>query len=87
MKPVFVSLLSVAAAFSQTTTVTQSVLDATGNPANGTVLIRLSAACESGSTYVSVRTIRVSFTGGNFSIALVPNDTCVPAGTQLPGGT
>jgi hypothetical protein len=85
MKIIF-GLLYVAS-MSAATTVTQSVVGPDGQPAAGQALIRISAACKSGSTYVGQRTISVKFTSvvpsgqaNNFSVPLVPNDTCVVAG-------
>lgn len=63
------------------TTVSQTVVGPDGLPANGQALIRISAACRSGSDYVGDRTIQVKFTG-TFSVNLVPNDTCRPSGTS-----
>ena len=68
--------------FAQTTTVTQAVTGPDGNPGNGTVSFRVTAACVSGSNYVGAQTTFTTFLAGAFSFGLVPNDTCVPAGTS-----
>jgi len=68
--------------FGATTTLTQTVVNPDGTPASGTVYIRPSAACQSGSDYVGNQTVSVTFSGGAFSVSLVPNDTCVPSGTS-----
>lgn len=65
-----------------TTTVSQHVVNPDGTDASGTAFIRITAACKSGATYVGDKTVAVKFTGGAFSVSLVPNDTCVPAGTS-----
>ena len=79
-----------ASMFGATTTVTQPVIGPDGLPASGQALIRISAACKSGDTYVGQRTIPVKFNAtppagqaNNFSVPLVPNDTCVVSG-QTP---
>lgn len=92
MRKVFCMLLLAAPGWAALTTVTQSVKAPDGTPASGTVYIRISAACNSGSDYIGDKTLTVKFTNGAFSAHLVPNDTCDPAGTsysvswQLTGG-
>jgi len=88
LKRLLLFLIS-APLFGASTTVTQSVVGPDGQPAAGQALIRISAACKSGTIYVGDRTIAVKFTAAtpqgqanNFSVALVPNDACVPAGTS-----
>src|SRR5580700_1753523 len=68
------------------TTVTRTVVDRDGALATGTAYIRISAPFVSGSSYVTAQTRAVRFTAGNFSVSLVPNDTCVPAGTSYTVG-
>jgi pilus assembly protein CpaC len=68
------------------TTVTRTVVGPDGHLASGTVYIRISAACVSGSSYVTEQTKVVRFKDGDFSVSLVPNDTCVPAGTSYTVG-
>ena len=89
MKLLTLAILA-STAWCATTTVTQTVVGPDGNPASGQALIRISAACKSGSTYVGQRTISIKFTAttpagqvNNFSVPLVPNDTCVVSG-QTP---
>jgi hypothetical protein len=74
-------LAASAPLWSATTTVTQTVVNPDGTPASGTVYIRPSAACRSGSDYVGLQTVSIRFSGGAFSARLVPNDTCAPSGT------
>ena len=77
-------LVGVAAAVlhAATTTVMQNVVGPDGTPAGGQVFIRITSACQSGADYVGERTVQVTFTGGAFSVTLVPNDSCVPSGTS-----
>lgn len=72
----------VVSASGATTTVAQTVRNSDGSLASGTVMIHITAACRSGSDYIGDKTISVKFTGGNFTVTLVPNDTCVPSGTS-----
>lgn len=65
------------------TTVSQHVVNPDGSDASGTVFIKISQACVSGSNYVGNTTKTVKFTGGNFSVPLVPNDTCYLPGSVL----
>ncbi len=62
--------------------VAQTVLNPDGSLASGTALIRITAACQSGTDYVDMNTVSTRFSNGAFSVTLVPNDTCVPAGTS-----
>jgi hypothetical protein len=93
LKTIIAFLLFPAWLSAATTTVAQSILAPDGTPASGTALIRISAPCRSGTSYVGDKTISVRFTAGAFSVQLVPNDTCVPSGTSytfvllLTGGT
>jgi hypothetical protein len=73
------------AALASTTTVQQTIIGPDSQPTSGKAFIRISAACQSGSNYVGEKTIVVPFTGGAFSVALVPNDTC--AGQVAAGST
>jgi hypothetical protein len=68
-----------ASAFAATTTVAQNLIGPDGLPASGSVTIRSTFPCQSGSDYVGTKSVTYRFTGGAFSIALVPNDTCVPS--------
>ncbi len=76
MRAFILSTLVAASSWAATTRVTQSIVNPDGTPASGTVYIRASAACQSGSDYVGVGTVAVNFSGGAFSANLVPNDTC-----------
>jgi len=89
MKTLLLASLLAVAAWAQTTTVTEMVNGPDGNPTAGQASIRISAPCQGASGYVGMRTIVVKFTASipagqtnNFSAGLVPNDTCVPAGTS-----
>jgi hypothetical protein len=90
---VLLLLVLAGPAYCATTTVTQTIKNPDDTPASGTALIRISKPCKSGANYVGDQTIRVRFTAGAFSVALVPNDTCSPIGTTytvswvLAGGT
>lgn len=92
MKKLFCMLLLAAPVWASLTTITQSVKAPDGTLVNGTVYIRITAACSSGSDYISDKTLAVKFASGAFSVRLVPNDTCDPAGTsysvswQVTGG-
>lgn len=85
-------LVGSAPAWAALTTVTQTVKGPDGTPASGTVFIRITAACRSGTDYIGDKTVITQFTNGAFAVRLVPNDRCVPAGTsysvswQLIGG-
>src|ERR1043166_10302101 len=68
--------------FGANTTVTQYVVNPDLTPAAGIVHIKISQACQSGSNYVGNTVKTVSFSSGTFSVSLVPNDTCSPAGTS-----
>ncbi len=68
------------------TTVIRTVIGRDGMPANGTAYIRLTEPCVSGSIHVAAQTKAVHFVAGDFSVSLVPNDTCVPAGTSYTVG-
>jgi pilus assembly protein CpaC len=81
MKTLLFLILSAAPAFCAKTTVAQSILNPDGSPASGSALIRITAACKSGPDYAEDKTIRVGFTEGAFTVALVPNDACAPGGT------
>ena len=81
------AILYATSMWSATTTVTQMVVGPNNQPASGQALISISAACNSGGTYVGQQAIMVRFTAtpptgqtNNFSAALVPNDTCVVSG-------
>jgi hypothetical protein len=74
-----VMAMAVLAGHAGTTTVSQTIYGPDGNVVNGRALIRISAACIAGSTYVGTRTIVANFSGGVFSQALEPNDACVTA--------
>src|ERR1035438_6068473 len=69
-----------ASALAQTTIVTQAVVGPDGQPTDGTAFIAISAACQSGTSYVGNRTIVVRFKDGAFSVGLVPNDSCITSG-------
>jgi hypothetical protein len=71
-----------ASLFAQTTTVTEPVDGADLQGANGRGSIQISAPCRSGTTHVGLAPIPVTVSGGAFSVNLVPNDTCIPAGTS-----
>jgi hypothetical protein len=85
-------LVCTAPAWAALTTVTQTVKGPDGAQASGTVFIRITAACRSGTDYIGDKTVTSQFTNGAFAVRLVPNDRCVPAGTsysvswQLIGG-
>lgn len=64
---------------SSLTTVAQAVICANGSPASGSASIQMSVPGTSGSAAVVVSTVVVPFTAGNFSTALVPNETYIPA--------
>ena len=87
MKRLLAFLLFGGVIWAATTTVTQTVTGPDGNPASGTALIRISAPCVAGTTYVGDRTIAVRFTAGNFSTTLVPNDACVNVATNAADTT
>jgi hypothetical protein len=70
-------------AFPALSTVTQTVLGPDGKPASGVVYIRITAACRNGVNYVGNNTVTVQFTGGNFSVALVPTDGCPTQGSNV----
>src|SRR6202162_1075037 len=72
--------------WSAPTTMTQAVKGPDGNPGNGTVSVRVSAACTSGTDYVGEYTVNTTFLAGAFSLTLVPSDSCVPAGTSYTVG-
>ena len=82
MKKLFLLLCAAVSLSATTTTVSQTVTGPDGNPVNGTVLLRMSAACRSGSAYVGQQTLAVNFLSGALSVGLAPNDTCVPSGTS-----
>ena len=71
-----------ASLLASTTTITQTVTGSDGSNSNGTVLVRISAPCQSGANYVDQRTIAVSFLNGALSLSLAPNDSCVTTGTE-----
>jgi hypothetical protein len=70
--PIF--LLSVALSSAATVTVSQHVVNPDATAAIGTVYIKISQACRSGSDYVGNASKVVPFTNGSFSVSLVPND-------------
>jgi hypothetical protein len=75
-------ILGVGASVAQTTTVAQTILNPDGTQATGQVAFRIAAACNTpAGTYVGDKTITIHFTNGAFSVALAPNDTCLPAST------
>lgn len=78
-------ILWAAVAWSATTTVSQPIVGPDGLPASGTVNIRITAACASGSDYVGTNTVARTF-AGTLTVKLVPNDTCVPSGTSYTVG-
>ena len=63
-----------------TTTVTDTVYDATGNAANGTMIISWPAFTTAGGTQVAEGSTNATITSGVFSVALVPNVGATPAG-------
>ncbi len=89
MKAILCAAMAALSAWAQTTTVTQMIVGPDGNPTGGKAFIRITAPCQGVAAYVGMRTITVQFTSAippgqtnNFSVGLVPNDTCVPAGTS-----
>ena len=92
MKRLLLFLAASASMFGATTTVSQTVVGPNNQPASGQALIRISAACKSNGAYVGQQTIAVKFTGtppagqtNNFSIPLIPNDTCIVSGPTPAG--
>ena len=66
------------------TTVTESVYaPQTATPETGTVTFQLTASCFQGSVYVSTAPIAVSYSGGVFTVGLVPTDSCPTQGTGV----
>lgn len=84
MRKLLLILWSVAA-WSATTTVSQSIVGPDGLPASGTINIRITAPCASGADYVGAKTISRAFSG-TLVVKLVPNDTCSPSGTSYTAG-
>jgi hypothetical protein len=72
-------------AWSANTTLTRTVTGPDGLPASGTAFYKLTAPCMSGGSYVASETKIVRFIGA-FSVSIVPNDTCIPAGTSYTVG-
>jgi trimeric autotransporter adhesin len=81
---VFVMQAASGAAFAQsgpaTTTVTDTVYNATGALANGTMIITWPAFTTASGTQVADGSTNATITSGVFSVALVPNAGATPAG-------
>jgi hypothetical protein len=63
-----------------TTTVTDTVYDATGNPANGTMIITWPAFSTAAGAQVAEGSTNAAITSGAFSVALVANAGATPTG-------
>jgi hypothetical protein len=87
MRLLALALALAGAASATTTTLTRTVTVPTWPQTSGTVYITLSAECEEAGVLVMPSTQAVNFTGGSFSVAVVPNDTCYLPGTSTPANT
>ena len=63
-----------------TTTVAQTLIGPDGSLMTGDALIKLSAACVSGSNYAGPQGVDVQFAAGACSVNLVPTDACPVSG-------
>ena len=79
LKRLLISALLCAPVWGQTT-VSQTIIGPDGSLMTGEALIKLSAACRSGSNYAGPQGVYVPFAAGAFSVNLVPTDACPVSG-------